>query len=184
MIINPKKISYFFLLVLCFSCTEPIDVDQLDDASLDTSYMFTLVHLNLKAPKFLDEFNDEIPITSDMVSIPEVGDLNPYLKRAEFIVKTENSFNRNFTLSILFYDEDQKLIYTLKPVIIVPSNSDVLTFDLEIPENDINVIYNTRFFGMNMSLWKSTTGETIKVTDDSVFILKSAITLYFNFKKV
>jgi len=158
-------------------------MDQLDDASLDSSYLFTLIHLDLNAPNFLDDFNQEIAVSSDMVSIPKLDDLHPYLKRAEFTVKTENSFNRNFTLNILFYDKDQQLIYTLKPVIIVPSNSSELMHVLEIPENDINVIYNTRYFGMDMSLWNSTTGDLIEVTDDFEFAVKSSIKLFFNFKK-
>jgi len=183
MIINPKKISYFVLFLLCFSCTKPIDMDQLDDTSLDTSYLFTLIHLNLNAPKFLDDLNQEIPVTSDMMSIANLDDLYPYLKRAEFTVNTANSFNRNFTLNILFYDKDQKLIYTLKPAIIVPANSSELTHVLEIPESDIDVIFNTQYFGMEMSLWNSTTGDAIEVTDDYEFVLKSSVKLYFNFRK-
>ncbi|MBL4745566.1 MAG: hypothetical protein JKY08_04295 [Flavobacteriaceae bacterium] len=184
MTINPRKTSYLFLMVLCFSCTEPIDVDQLDDASLDSSYLITLIHLNLKAPKFLDALNQEIPVTTDMVSMPDSDDLYPYLKRVTFTVKTRNTFARNFTLNILFYDADKKLIYTLKPVIIVPANSGELTHILEIPENDINIIYSTDYLGMTMSLWKSTTGAVINVTDTSEFNLKSSMKLYFNFKKV
>jgi len=184
MIINPRKITYFTLFILCFACTKPIDIDQLDDASLDSSYLFTLIHLELNAPNFLDDFNQEIPVTSDVISIPGLDDLHPYLKRAEFTVKTENSFDRNFTLNILLFDEEQNLIYTIQPVITVPSNSGELIHSLEIPENDINVIYHTRYFGMYMSLWDSDTGEIIDVSDTSEFSLKSSMKLYFNFKKV
>ncbi|PCH78056.1 MAG: hypothetical protein COB98_01470 [Flavobacteriaceae bacterium] len=183
MIVSPTKITYFFLLVLCFACTKSIDTDQLDDASFESTYLFTLVHLSLKAPKFLDEFNQEIPVTSDMVKVPDLDDLSPYLKRAEFTVETENSFNRNFTLNIFFYDINKKLIYTLKPVIIVPAKSGKLSHILTIPENEIKVLDKTHYFGMNISLWHSTSGKLIKATDPSEFILKSSLKLVVNLNK-
>lgn len=182
--ITPTKISYFMLIVLCFACTKPIDIDQLDDASFETAYLFPLIHLELNAPNFLNEFNQEIPVTSDVINVPSMHDLYPYLNRAEFTVKTTNSFNRNFTLNILFFDEEKNLIYTLQPVITVPSNSSELTHELVIPEKDINIMYSTRYFGMYMSLWNSGSGEIITVTDISEFKLKSSMKLYVNFKKV
>lgn len=183
MMVVPKKISYFILFVLCFSCANPIDVDQLDDASFDTSYIFTLIHLDLEASNFLDDFNQEIAVTTDAIQIPSMDDLYPHLTRVEFTVKTTNSFNRNFTLNIHLFDENKELIYTLQPVITVPSNSSELTHALTIPENDINILYSTGYIGINMSLWDSASGETINITDTSEFVLKSSMELFFNFKK-
>ncbi len=179
-----QKICYLCMIVICYSCTKPIDVDQLDNASFDSSFILTLVHVNLKAPDFLDDLNQEIPVTSDVIQGPSLDDLHPYLKRVEFTVKTTNSFDRNFTLSILFFDENKNIIYTLQPVITVPLNSDELTYLLEIPEKDVNIIYSTYYFGMQMSLWNSETGDVIKFSDSSEFNLKSAMKLYFNLRKV
>lgn len=179
------KFTAAALIILFFQgCTKDVDFNQLDDANVHSTYIATLIYLNLTAPDFLDDFNREIAVTTDLVQAPINNDSEPYLEKVEFTVITENTFNRNFSLSITFYDAFGAPIYVLQPIINVPENSSKLTTIIEIPKQDIPYIYNTRFFGFAILLSPSTDGSTISINDISTFDLKSSAKLFFNYRKI
>ena len=131
---NLKKICIAFVFLLSFqSCTKDVDFNQLDEANIYTTYLSTLVYLNLKAPNFLDEFNKEIG-TTDRIEAPIADDSKPYLEKVEFTVITNNTFDRNFTLDIIFYNDFGEVIHTLQPTLYIPENSPELTTIIEIPK--------------------------------------------------
>ena len=180
-----KKFIVAVLVLLFFqSCTKEVDFNQLDDANIHSTYISTLVYLNLTAPKFLNEFNQEINVTSDLIEAPITNESKPYLEKLEFTVKTKNSFNRNFTLSIVFYDALRRPVYTLQPIVNVPENSSEITTIIEIPNEDISVIYDTQYFGFHFLLLPSADGSVISINDTATLELKSAAKLFFNFRKI
>lgn len=179
-----KIIATLSVILLFLGCTKDVDFNQLDDANIHSSYIATLIYLNLAAPDFLDDFNQEITLTSDFVEPPITNDSEPYLEKVEFTVITENTFSRNFRLIITFYDAVGSPIYILQPIINVPENSAELTTIIEIPKPDIPYIYNTKFFGFALLLSPSTDGSTISINDTSTFNLKSSAKLFFNYRKI
>lgn len=180
-----KKITAAAFIILFFQgCTKDVDFNQLDDANIHSTYIATLIYLNLNASDFLDDFNREITVTTDLVQAPINNDSEPYLEKVEFTVITENTFNRNFKLSITFYDVFGEPIYVLQPFINVPENSSKLTTIIEIPKQDIPFIYDTKYFGFTILLSPSTNGSTISVNDTSTFNLKSSSKLFFNYSKI
>lgn len=179
-----KYIAATFIILFFQGCTKDVDFDQLDDANIHSTYIATLIYLNLTAPDFLDDLNREIAITTDLVQAPINNDSEPYLEKVEFTVITENTFSRNFKLSITFYDEFNAPIYVLQPIINVPENSSKLTTNIEIPKQDIPFIYDTKYFGFTILLSPSTNGSTISKTDPSAFNLKSSAKLFFNYRKI
>lgn len=173
------------LVVLLFqSCIKDVNFDQIEDANIYSSYIVTLVHLNLTAPKFLDELNQEIEVTSDFIEAPISEESEPYLEKVEFTVITENTFNRNISMTITFFDVFGNPIYVLQPIINAPQNSPELTTVIEIPKQDIHFIYDTQFFGFKVFLAPSTDGSTISIDDTSTFNFKSSVELFFNFRKL
>ncbi len=172
----------FFILVISFiNCTKPVDFDQIDDANFDATYITTLIHLSLESTNFLDEFNEEITITSDVIEVPISNEIEPYLVKVEFTIITKNTFSRTFELNFVFFDAFNVPIYTLKPTIIVPENSSELTTILEIPPEEISVIYTTEFIGAYIVLLPSEDGSSIDENETSEFNLKSSMKLFFNY---
>ncbi len=182
------KITKFIASALVFlvfqSCTKEVDFNQLDDANINTTYNSTLVYLNLTAPKFLDQFNQEITETFDLIEAPISTDYKAYLEKLEFTIITKNGFNRTFRISIIFYDKYKQPIYELQPIINVPENSPEITTIVEIPKEDISVIYNTQYFGFHIFLTPSDDGSVITINDIATLNLKSSAKLYFNFRKI
>ncbi|MBE0423632.1 MAG: hypothetical protein IBX66_06800 [Lutibacter sp.] len=179
-----KLTAAAFLILFFQGCTKDVDFNQLDDANIHATYISTLIYLNLAAPDFLDDFNREIAVTEDLVQAPINNDSKPYLEKVEFTVITENTFSRNFRLSITFYDAFGTPIYVLQPMINVPENSSELTTIIEIPKQDIPYIYNTKFFGFAIFMSPSIDGSAISINDASTFDLKSSAKLFFNFRKI
>jgi len=182
---NPNKIIITLLILFSLhSCTKDVDFNQLDDANIYSTYLVTLVHLNLSAIKFLDDFNNEIVFTQDVIQAPIADDSKSYLEKVEFTIVTNNTFNRDFTLNIIFYNEFSEPIYHLQPVIIVPANSLELTTIIEIPLEDIPVIYETEYYGFTLELSPSADGSVISGSDTTTIDLKSSVKLFFNYRKI
>lgn len=173
------------LVILFFQgCTKDVDFNQLDEVNVHSTVIATLIYLNLTAPDFLDDFNQEIAVTTDFIEPPITDDSRPYLEKVAFTVITENTFNRNFRLSITFYDAHNVPIYVLQPIINVPENSSKLTTIVEISKQDIPLIYDTKYFVFTIFLSPSATGSTISINDTSTFNLKSSAKLFFNYRKI
>ncbi len=180
---KPLKIVIPLLLIFLFqSCTKDVDFDQIDDASVQTEYLITLVHLNLGAPKFLDEFNEEIIFTTDVIQAPIQDDSEPYLEKIEFTVVTANTFDRNFAFNVVFFNALGEQIYVLEPTVNILPNSTEITTIIEIPQEDIGIIYDTRYFGFSVEMSTSSDGSVISMDDPSILVLKSSVKLFFNFR--
>lgn len=53
-----KKIVATLMIILVFQgCTKDVDFKQLDDANIYTTFISTLIYLNLTAPDFLNNLN-------------------------------------------------------------------------------------------------------------------------------
>lgn len=173
------------LVILFFQgCTKDVDFNQLDEVNVHSTFITTLIYLNLTAADFLDDFNQEIAVTTDFIEPPITDDSRPYLEKVAFTVITENTFNRNFRLSITFYDAYNVPIYVLQPIINVPENSSKLTTIVEISKQDIPLIYDTKYFVFAIFLSPIATGSAISINDTSTFNLKSSAKLFFNYRKI
>lgn len=179
------KLAALILVILSFQgCTKEVDFNQLDEVNIHSTFITTLIYLNLTAPDFLNDFNQEIAVTTDFIEPPITNDSKPYLEKVEFTVITKNTFNRNFRLSIIFYDAFGAPIYVLQPIINVPENSSNLTTIIEIPQEDIHVIYDTKYFGFTIFLSPSIDGSVISINDTATLDLKSSAKLFFNYRKI
>ncbi|MFA5297414.1 MAG: hypothetical protein WC389_04320 [Lutibacter sp.] len=169
------KITVLFLIGFCLqSCTKDVDFDQLDQASVQSIYVVTLVYLDLTAPNFLDNFNNEISLSTDVINVPITKDAEPYVEKVEITVITQNTFNRAFTFNFVFYDSFNTPIYTLQPTIMVPENSGETTTIIEIPKSDLSIIYNTVSIGAYINLLRSGDGSVLTKNEIGTLNLKSS----------
>jgi len=176
-----KHIILLLIYILLQSCTKPVDFNQIDDASIQSSYIATLIYLDLETKNFLDTFNQEIEFTADLIENPLNSSSKTYLEKAEFTVKTENTFNRDFTFHIVFFNEEGNQIYQLQEVTILANTLETTTV-LEIPESDIDVLFIAKYIGFVVAIKSSNDGSVILPNDMFKLHLKSSVKLYFNFK--
>ena len=177
-------IPILIIFVTFTSCTKKVDFNQIDDASIHATYISTLVYADFTAIKFLDNFNNEITYTTDLIEAPIDKTTIKYLEKVEFTLIITNSFNRSFNFNFNFFDNAGQLIYTLQPTVHVLPNSGETTFILEIPPEDINVLNNIQFFGFLVELEPSLDGSTLNGTETSNLNLKSSVKLYYNYRKI
>jgi hypothetical protein len=72
-------------------------------------------------------------------------------------------------------------------VIFIKNNSQYspeLTTIIEIPKEDIPVIYNTQYCGFHFLLLPSADGIAISLNDNGSLELKPAAKLFFNYRKI
>lgn len=181
---TPFKISsLFLLLVLIFSCTKDVDFDQLDDVDIHTSYIATLVYFDLYAPDFLNSENIEEPIQADVVQASLANVSQKYVDKIELTILTDNDFNRDFNVEIIFFNRNQEPIYQLNPISI-PANSAELTTIIEIPSEDISVIFETAYYGFLIALSPSSDGSVLQPDDVYSLEFKSSLELFLNYRNI
>jgi len=178
-----KPLILIALILFCFqSCTKSVDFDQIDDAEIHANYILTQVYFNLGASDFLDENGNEIGLQLDAIQAPISGSAQKYLEKIEFTVITENDFDRAFNIEIVLFDADQNPIYVLNPNINVLPNSSETTTLVEIPNDEIAMVFNAQYFSFIIQLLPSNDGSVILPSDTSELIFKSSVELFFNYK--
>ena len=99
-----KFLILLLLIIGTQSCTKGVDFDQIDDASVQTSYVLTLAYVNFTAPNFLNNKNEEIAVTSDFIIRKFDDSGKDYLEKLELTLEIENTFDRDFIFSLGFYN--------------------------------------------------------------------------------
>ena len=177
------KIILGIFAILCFQgCTKPIDFDQIDAAEIKANYILTQAYFNLGSSNFLDEFGIEIPLQNDVIQAQISGSSQKHIEKIEFTFVTQNSFDRAFNVQIVLFDVAQNPIYFINPTIQIPANSGELTTTIEIPKEDIAVIFTTEYFSFFVQLLPSTDGSVISLSDDATLHFKSYVELFLNYK--
>ncbi len=179
---TPKKLLFILIAgIVSVGCTKDVDFDQIDDARIKSEYIVTLAYLDFESVDFLDPFNAEIPVQTDAMENPLKSSTKVDLVQADFTIRTTNTFNRNFRLSILFYDEAGNVIYPLEEILI-PANSNETETILTIPESDIDVLFIAEKIGFVVVIEDSIDDSLLTPNDIFNLNIQSAVKLYFNFK--
>lgn len=163
------------------TCTKPIDFDQIDEAYFQPSYLISLIYLELRPSDFLDPFNDEISNRSDAIEVDIPRDEESVLDKIEFRLETTNSIERNFVFHVIFFNELSEPIYILKPEVTIPASSSEITTFLEIPKEDINIIYLTKYIGFNFEIQSNSENHLLDEDINAQLNLKSSVILHYTF---
>lgn len=181
---KPLNLSIVVLLLFtCFSCTKSVDFDQIDDAEITPSYIISIAYFELFAPDFLDSTNTEESLQFDVVQASLKNVSQKYLEKVEFTIETSNVFNREFNTQLIFFDAQQKPIYTLNPITISANSLDSVSV-IEIPNEDIHFIFEAAYFGFFLQLLPSKDGSTLAPDNESYIQFKSYVELFFNYKDI
>lgn len=175
-----KLITITLLLLTLFNCTKAVDFDQVDEVEITPSYLITLAHFELYAPDFLNSVNIEEPIQVDIIQASLKDVSKKYLDKVQFNIETTNVFSRDFNAQIVFLDAQQNAIYNLNPIFI-PANSSKLATIIEIPTEDIQLIFETEYFGFFLELLPSNDGSEITPNDNSYVEFKSSVELFLKY---
>ena len=131
----------------------------------------------------MDESNDERSLIHDIIDVSIPDDIESILEKIEITGITKNTFNRSFTIRFDFLNELNTAIYTLKPTIIVSGNSSELTTILEIPQEDLSLIYSAKYIGVTIVLIPSDDGSVLDENEASELNIKSFIKWFVNYKE-
>ena len=180
-----KSLKFIITLIIILyfqSCAKPVDFDQIDDAEIEANYILSQVYFNLKALDILDEYNNEIEFKIKPIEVSINNATQKYLDKIVFTVVTENSFDRAFNIEIVLLNEALKPIYTISPIINILPNSNETVVTIEIPNSEIDVIFNAGFFSFIVQLLPSNDGSVISINNTSELFFKSYVKLFFNYK--
>lgn len=177
---TPKIVVLLVCFFLFQSCTKNVDFDQIDDASIQTSYKLSLVYVNFEAVDFLNTSNEEIPYTLDFIQTTIDDSGQDYLEKIEITVITKNTFQRQFSCEFLMFNAEGETIYTLQPSVLIAPNTTETTTLLEIPQEDIHFLYEAAAYGFIFKLPSST--NQINPTTVGNLNFQSSMELFFNFK--
>lgn len=177
---NFVKISILCVLLFSInSCTKDVDFDQIDEAAITPNLILTLVHFNLSAI----DINDNLIFDGliDLVRVPIGDGTEDSIEKINLTVVTDNSFDKQFRLTIIFFDESQLPIYTLPQQILIEPNTSEQEIIIEIPSEDIPKVFETEYFGFFLEIFSSDGGSEITPEDPGKLVLKSSIEIFFNF---
>lgn len=162
------------------SCTKDIDFDQADDLEISPVLESSLIFFDEPANKFLNG-SEEITNIEDFVTVEFFNGefIVENLTRADFVLETTNSINRNFEVQVDFFDELEQLQHTFTfSGIASPSNSDIISEHIEVFENDkLTALKQTVKLVFTLRMLQ---GNAINQNTPGRISLKSKAIFYFN----
>ncbi|MAD96593.1 MAG: hypothetical protein CMB99_04620 [Flavobacteriaceae bacterium] len=172
-----SKILPFVLLVF-FSCVKDVDFDQTNGFVLSPVYRSAFTYFTATPAKFFDPSG-----TVQQNSISDVGRIdffqNPTvaetLIQMDFLVEARNQFNRDFTITIEFQDDNGNPIYTLIPIIISANELNYTHTEVIDLRNNPQVFNTTQIV---ITAEVQDTGTPLNPSDTSEFEFESAIVFY------
>lgn len=173
-----KKTISFLCILLLFSCTEKLDFNQLDDYELTPVFTSSLAYFTILPIQFYDSTG-----TIEQTEVTDLSDFrvfeNSFLKnnliKLDFNVEVKNEFDREFTISVEFLDDNENITYQFQAINISANNLDYKYLE----EIDVLVnanIKNTTKVKIKAEIESSTT--PLNINDTSEFEFKSAVTLH------
>jgi hypothetical protein len=170
-------LGFFFLE----SCVRDVDFDQVDDIEINTIHNVSLIHFDMESSNFLDDFGNEVLMSSDTIALPIFGGnytVN-YLNQAELKYKFSNSFDRNVSLEIEFLDVYNGSLFTLQKI-----NIDVNISNFEVTQElddfELQRFFDTERIVVNLKL--SNSSLPLDKNQTYLFSSQMAVLLYYKVK--
>jgi hypothetical protein len=142
---------FLFFILIFSSCVKQLDFSQIEDFSAKPIFESSLVHLTADQIDFFDLVNSvEIPQTLYLTDFTILNSkfVRDNLIRAEFNIEFNNYFDRQFTVNVIFLDQNDIETHTFNPIII--GNKNQIFSQKEI----INISGNTAFLS-STKVWVS-----------------------------
>jgi len=140
--INKIVIHALTVVLSCitfFSCTEEIDLNQINDLSLKPVVASNLLYFNAFASDFFID-GKELSTIKDAVVLDlfNRGFVVDNLIKAEFVFETTNSINKPFRLKVDFLNASNELKHSFTILVPAsPSNKNLINSQTQVFEDDL-----------------------------------------------
>ena len=164
----------FICAIYCLSCSQVLDVDQVNGYELNTSFTVPLIYFDVSEPSLIGalEFRQK-----SNIKFFDSYDIKENLSKIEFNFKVVNELTKDVTIQILLLDSEDSLLYKIETSKIVAKSLEYqLTQILEmavLPE-----IRNFARVEILINLEDPILAEDI--LDMRVLHFKSDLTMYFS----
>lgn len=102
-----------------------------------------------------------------------------YLDSIAITINTDNTFNRNFDLTVSFLNPTY-LLTTIR----IPANSSNNKKIISIQNFDINKVFSAKNVRFTLVMSPSLDGSTLNITDLGTLSLKSSVKLFYKYRKI
>jgi hypothetical protein len=170
--------SFFLSLFLFFSCSEPLDFDQIEAYTMKPAISVSLALFKIGAANYNGSLG--APIVTEITEIVDFKLFeNSFIKenivKLDFEFEIVNEFNRDRTVEILLLDANDRLIYKFKDLKITANNLDFMQKEVIHIATNQNVKNFTRV-SFTIILDDKTT--PVVASDFGGFEFKSALNIY------
>ncbi|MCF6351343.1 MAG: hypothetical protein L3J23_10010 [Flavobacteriaceae bacterium] len=171
-----KIISLLLMSVIITSCVSDVDFNQVDDISIQPIVKSSILYFNATTNDFIDPItNDPITFISDTTDMRLFDSSLAQEDVTKIVLKfnIENTFNKNFNLEYIFFNEANEVITSIPFNII---NNNILEQEISYENGDLQNLLSAK---------KIAVIATIEVNQDSttpsMFLnFQSAADSYFN----
>ena len=176
-----KLVPLQILLCISFfiSCTDNLNFDN-TNLVLEPVVNTPIVYFELNQNNFLDEFNQEISVVSDITvfRILETTILKENLVELKIDFEVENGFNRMFLINMFFLDDDNNITYTVDEFIIDAGDLNYSATRTILIETTPEFLNSTRF---RTDIILPPASTNLNPAIEKVFKFRSSGTFYLRF---
>ena len=177
--VNKHFFILFLSVFLCVSCVKDLDFNQVEDIELTPTMLAALVNIDIKQSSIVNAIGVENTEFVD-VSRFDIFSNSVFEKVERMVVNFDitNPFNRNFTLLLTFYDDNDAVTYQF-PLITIPKDVANYEFSHEIIIANSSSILSSKKLNSTIKLLPSMDGTIIDINDNKTFKINSSGIFYF-----
>jgi len=169
------------VLWLMTSCVKHVDFDQVDDFSLKPVFQTSLVYFTLNQINFFDVVNSVELVTpiNDVsgFTILQNSFVKDNLIKAELEFNLENQFDRGFTVSIEFLDNNNNITHKFSQFVIAANDNNYKKVETILIANNQEFLSSTKV-KVSIVLTPSSNGAVLDPNKEQTLTFKSAGTFY------
>ena len=176
-----KLVPLQILLCISFfiSCTDNLNFDN-TNLVLEPVVNSPIVYFELNQNNFLDEFNQEISVVSDITvfRILETTVLKENLIELKIDFEVENGFNRMFLVKMFILDDNDNITHTFNQFTIEAGDLNYTATGTILIENTSEFLNSTRF---RTDIILPPTSTNLNPNIEKIFKFRSSGTFYLRF---
>jgi hypothetical protein len=169
--------GFFTLILFSNSCSSDLDFNQINDAKLELTYIANLSYFDVQAKDFIMN-GQEQAIAFDAQNFDVFKDkyFKSYLRKADFFFEVENTIARSFSIDIILFDQNDKVLYVKRLIIPAYTGTKNIVSTTDIFENTkLDLLKQTTRLGFGLV---KNPGTPLTVNTSGNLKLRSSATVY------
>jgi hypothetical protein len=178
---NEYPINRFFgiliLTLFSFSCSSDLDFNQVNDLKVEPIFVANLSYFNIPASDFVENgVEQRVAIDAEDFDVFRDAFFRDNLKRADFDFEITNTINRAFSLDVIFLDQNDQPLHTIRFNMLPYDGSPNILAQTEIFENaKLDLLKSTRRLGFVLNM---ISGPSLSESSVGSLKLRSSVTVY------